>query len=224
VGPLVNLWGFGPAATREQPPSREDITRAKQSTGFAALMLRETPPAVRKYAEGMYVDLSAIAKGYAVDRVSLLLDAHDIGNYLVEVGGELRARGRNARGNKWTVAVESPLANQRSPRRLLYLQDQAVATSGNYRNFFEYAGQRYSHTIDPRTGAPVTHDLASVTVVGQSAMTVDALATGFTVLGPDAGFDLAVQQGVAALFITRTDDGFTERSTPSFSELLAADP
>ncbi len=224
VGPLVNLWGFGPLPMREQPPTSEEITRARERTGYKQLSLRTTPPALRKQHPEITVDLSAIAKGYAVDRLAVLLDAHNISNYLVEIGGELRARGHNARGEQWTVAVERPLANQRSLQRLLHIQDHAVATSGNYRNFFDHDGQRYSHTIDPRVGVPVTHDLASVTVVGRSAMMVDALATGFTVLGPVEGFDLAVQQGVAALFIVRTIDGFTEHSTPSFSHLLAATP
>ena len=224
VGPLVNLWGFGPQSIREQPPGHEEIARARERTGYEQLSLRPTPHAVRKKHPQLYVDLSAIAKGYAVDRLALLLESRNISNYLVEIGGELRARGYNARGEIWTVAVEKPLASQRSIQRLLFLQDQAVATSGNYRNFFEHAGQRYAHTIDPRSGLPVTHELASVTVVGESAMQADALATGLAVLGPEAGFDLAVKQKVAALFIVQTIDGLEEHSTPDFSTLLAAAP
>ena len=224
VGPLVELWGFGPTPMRAEPPMRADIERVRQITGHQRLELRADPPAVRKRIPEVHVDLSAIAKGYAVDHLAGLLDARNVVNYLVEIGGELRARGHNARMRTWSVAVERPLANQRSLHTVLRVDNRSVATSGNYRNYFEHDGKRYSHTIDPRTGEPVTHTLASVTVVERSAMLADALATAFTVLGPDAGFDLAVENGVAALFIVHTIDGFTESRTPLFSELFAVAP
>lgn len=222
VGPLVNLWGFGPDGDRVEPPAQHDAERVRRRVGFEQLMLRPTPPAVRKARSDVSVDLSAIAKGYAVDRIADLLDASRVENYLVEVGGELRARGRNARGEHWTVAIERPSSRERRVQRLIRIDDSAVATSGDYRNYFEHAGRRYSHSIDPRTGRPVTHRLASVTVVGDSAMRVDALATAFVVMGPDEGFELATREGIAALFISRDGQDFSERSTGRFDQLLAA--
>lgn len=220
VGPLVNLWGFGPDGTRSEPPTVAETQRVRELIGTEKLALRESPPAIRKRRGDVYVDLSAIAKGYAVDRIAALLDEANVVNYLVEVGGELRARGHNAHGEPWSIAVERPASNQRSVQKLIRLGDGAIATSGDYRNYFEHAGQRYSHSIDPRTGSPVTHELASVTVIGESAMLVDALATAFTVLGPDAGFELAARERIAALFISRDGQGFSERSTAAFDELL----
>ncbi|NNF15975.1 MAG: FAD:protein FMN transferase [Gammaproteobacteria bacterium] len=224
VGPLVDLWGFGPQSSPAEPPSQQQIDALRQRTGIELLALQSEPPALRKTRQEVSVDLSGIAKGYAVDRLATVLDARNIEHYLVEIGGELRARGLNARGERWTIAVERPAANQRSVHRLIRISNAAVATSGNYRNYFEHAGTRYAHTLDPRTGSPVTHTLASVTVVGASAMLADALATGLTVLGPVDGFNLAVREELAALFISRTDGGFTERSTPSLHRLLAGAP
>jgi thiamine biosynthesis lipoprotein len=134
----------------------------------------------------------------------------------VEIGGELRALGRNADGRPWKIGVERPVADRRSAERVLEVDGAGVATSGDYRNSFEVDGRRYSHVIDPKSGRPVAHDLASVTVVAPTAMRADALATGLLVLGPDEGFALAEREGIAACFIRRAADGFTNRSTPAF--------
>ena len=224
VGPLVNLWGFGPDSASDHPPEQTDVARVRSLTEYRQLDLRESPPALRKHQPELYIDLSAIAKGYAVDRLAELLDSRSINHYLVEVGGELRARGQNARLRSWTIAVEKPMARQRSVQRLLRIGDQAVATSGDYRNFFEADGTRYSHTIDPRTGAPVTHSLALVTVVADTAIVADAMATGFSVMGTAEGFDLANHLELAALFIERTADGYSERMTPAFTRLIDEAP
>ncbi len=218
AGPLINLWGFGPADTRELPGA-EAIAAARALLG--RIELRAQPPAMRRTAEGVYVDLSAIAKGYAVDRIAELLEQRGTANYLVEIGGELRARGSNARGRPWAVAVERPLPGGRMVQRVLPLTDRSVATSGDYRNFYERDGKRYSHTIDPRTGRPVEHTLASVSVVHPSAMMADAFATALMVLGPDEGFAWAGRNGLAALFIVRDGTGFVERTTAAFEELPA---
>ena len=177
---------------------------------------------IRKSRPAVQSDLSALAKGYAVDRVAVLLDSGGdvIEGYLVEVGGEVRTRGRNEDGRPWRVGIERPVDGPPSIQRVLELTDAALATSGDYRNFFEHEGRRYSHTIDPRTGYPVDHGLASVSVVADSCVRADALATALEVLGPEEGFALAQEQGWAVFLITRQADGtLTEQTTPEFPAL-----
>ncbi|MDX1509435.1 MAG: FAD:protein FMN transferase, partial [Woeseiaceae bacterium] len=164
VGPLVNLWGFGPAGSRSEPPAPAQIDAVADSVGFRMLQADCSQPALRKQVPSLYVDLSAVAKGHAVDRVATLLDAANIDNYLVEIGGELRARGVNAKQQAWAIAIEKPIPGGRGVQTIVPLSNAAMATSGDYRNFFEYDGRIYSHTIDPRTARPVMHDAASVTV------------------------------------------------------------
>lgn len=208
VGPLVDLWGFGPGAGPAGVPPAARIAEALARVGYARVHTRRDPPAVRKDEPDLHVDLSGIAKGYAVDRIAQHLERAGVGNYLVDVGGELRARGRNPQGARWRVAVEKPAPGERSAYRILALDGQGVATSGDYRNFFEHGGRRYSHAIDPRTGWPVAHDLASVAVVDASTVRADALATALMVLGPEAGYRLAQRERLAALFIVRGAHGF----------------
>jgi thiamine biosynthesis lipoprotein len=213
VAPLVDLWGFGPTAGARRRPAAAAIRAARARIGFAHLAVRTTPPALRKDRPDLRVDLSAVAKGFAADRVAAglaALGAHDV---LVEIGGELRARGRNPDGAPWAVAVQRPTGATGAASAVLRLTDGGIATSGDYRNHFDEQGHRYGHVIDPRTGEPVTHALASVTVVAASAMRADALATALLVLGPEAGAALARRDGLAALFITRQPDGF--RTTPT---------
>ena len=217
VGPLVNLWGFGPDGARLEPPSDELIAAALARVGFGHLHADCTKPAVRKDLAGLYIDLSAYAKGYAVDRVAKLLDQRDINNYLVEIGGELKVRGHNADGQPWAVAIEEPLDDKRRVHTVVRLTNRAVATSGDYRNFFEFEERRYSHEIDTRTGRPVTHSLASVTVIADSAAYADGMATALMVLGPEKGLALARSQNIAALFLVRTPSGFIEHATPAFA-------
>jgi thiamine biosynthesis lipoprotein len=218
VGPAVNVWGFGPDMAPATLPDAAQIDAARRRIGFALLMLRDTPPALRKARRDVYVDLSAIAKGYAVDRIAALLDERGIDRYLVEIGGELRARGASARDDTWRVAVERPLPTQRSVQRILPVLDTGMATSGNYRNFFERDGERYSHTIDPRTARPVSHTLASVTVLHPSAMTADALATAMSVLGTAEGLVLAERNRIAALFIDADGSKLTETASSEFKQ------
>ncbi|MEX2124355.1 MAG: FAD:protein FMN transferase [Woeseia sp.] len=216
VGPLVNLWGFGPDPVRLQPPPDTAVRAALERVGYRRLHADCKQPALKKDSADVYVDLSAYAKGYGVDRVAELLDANGIRQYLVEVGGELRLRGLDSDGELWSVAIETPADTGRGIGRIVRLKDKAMATSGDYRNFFEYEGRRYSHLIDPRTGWPTMHDLAAVTVICDTAALADALATALLVLGPDDGFDLAVREQIAAYFQLRTDNGFVERLTPAF--------
>ncbi len=219
VGPLVNLWGFGPDGAVANPPSDEALAAALESVGYELLDTRCDQPAVRKAHAELYVDLSGWAKGHAVDEVATLLDREGHANYLVEIGGELRMRGHNAAGLKWAIAVEAPSTLRRKPHSVLRLTDTSVATSGDYRNYFEYDGVHYSHTIDARTGRPVTHNLAAVTVVNESAAFADAMATALLVLGPDEGPKLATNQRIAGYFLVRNATGLEELTTPEFDLL-----
>src|SRR5690606_31202862 len=169
----------------------------------------------------LYVDLSAIAKGHGVDRVVQRLAAEGCDAMLVDVGGEVRGTGPSPAERPWRIGIEVPdPERQGGIQRVINLQEGAVATSGDYRNFVERDGIRYSHTIDPRTGYPVQHGLASVTVLHASAMWADGYATLLNVLGPEEGYAFAREHGLAALFVIRTDGGFEERYTPEFEALL----
>jgi thiamine biosynthesis lipoprotein len=219
VAPLVDLWGFGPQGDPGAVPDPEALAAARARVGYGKLEVRLDPPALRKQRADLEVDLNAIAPGHAVDRIAAQLEAIGVVDYLVDVGGELRVRGRNARGQPWRVAVERPSDGPREVYTVIELDTGAVATSGDYRQYFESNGRRYSHTIDPRTAEPVTHALASVAVVRESAMLADGLATALAVLGPEAGQALVESQHLAALFIVREGSGFSESSTPAFERL-----
>lgn len=221
VGAAVNLWGFGPDERPEEIPSDEKVAAALDKVGFRALHLNGNRLTKTK---PVYVDLSGIAKGFGVDQVAARLDALGVTSYLVEVGGEIRTHGTKPGGEPWRVAVEKPVSRQRSVQRVLELENAAVATSGDYRNYYEQGGQRYSHTIDPRTGRPITHRLASVTVVAEQCSTADALATAFEVLGPQKGMALANREDIAAYFIVKTDAGFTTELSDAFHAYLAEPP
>jgi len=221
VGPLVNLWGFGPKkGPAERVPSPAEIEEAKNQTGLHHLEVRLDPPAMRKDLPGVYVDLSGVAKGFAVDQVAGLLERRGVENYMVEVGGEVRTKGRNLQGRPWQIGIESPVVGVRSLQRVVGLEDAAMATSGDYRNYFEVRGVRYSHMLDPRTGRPIAHPLASVSVLDSSCMRADALATALLVLGPEEGYALAEKEDLPALLVIKSDDGFVEKATPEFEKLL----
>ena len=220
VGPVVNLWGFGPGVRIEQPPTDAQIAIVMAATGYENLRTDCPNSAIRKNVPGLNLDMSAYGKGYAVDRIADFLDEQKFENYLVEIGGELRVRGRNAHGEMWAIGIESPTAEERKPHTIISLTDAAVATSGDYRNFFETGGKRYSHTINPITGKPVTHSLASVTVVGEKGYRTDALATAILVLGEDRGMQLARNEDLAVLFLIRTEAGVEQRTSPAFDLLL----
>ena len=219
VGPLVNLWGFGPDGDRVSPPSDDTVAEARASVGYQMLETDCESPTIRKALPGVYIDLSAYVKGYAVDQIAAILDDSDIANYLVEIGGELRMRGHNAERKNWAIAIEEPTDDARIVQSVIHISDSAVATSGDYRNFFEHAGIRYSHTIDPRTGRPVAHAAAAVTVVDDTAADADALATALLVLGPDEGLALAEHENIAAYFLVRDRDDIRERASGPFKAL-----
>lgn len=219
VGPVVNLWGFGPEARPEQVPTEQELASVLSATGYEKLELRGEPPAVRA-DKPQYIDLSAIAKGYGVDAVARYLDSEGVNAYLVEIGGEVRVQGRKPGGDAWRLAIEQPVSEGREVNRVVALESKAMATSGDYRNYYESEGQRYSHTIDPETGKPITHNLASVTVLAEDCMTADALATGFNVMGFERAQALATRENIPAYFIIRTENGFETHQTPAFSSYV----
>ena len=219
VGPLVNLWGFGPDGAVQEPPSDAAVEAVMAGVGYSQIELDCDAGLVRKANGTIYVDLSGWAKGYAVDQLATVLDAHELPNYLVEIGGELRISGYNSEGRNWAIAIEAPSTSERVPHAIIRLTDTGVATSGDYRNYFAHGGTHYSHTIDPRTGRPVTHDLAAVTIVHASAAYADAMATALLVLGPDDGPALAAELGIAGYFLVRNESNIKEITTPEFDAL-----
>ena len=222
VGPLVRAWGFGAGANAEPAaPSLELLEQLRGSVGYAKLELRPSPPALRKSTPGLQVDLDGIAPGWAVDRIAASFDALGIRDYLVELGGEVRARGANAEGRRWRVAVETPKPGERQAYAVIEIDGVGVSTSGDYRDYREVDGRRISHTIDPRSGAPLDHDLASVTVVRESVTEADAWATALMVLGPEEGLALARRERLAALFIMhgKQPGTFVAEETPEFTRL-----
>jgi len=208
VGPLVNLWGFGPDQTEFGFPTPTEINIAMRSVGSQYLQARLQPPALNKNIKDLYVDLSAIAKGYGVDEIARIMDQAGVENYMVEVGGEVKCKGVGYHGDAWRIGIEAPNMLRGEVEQILSLDNIAVATSGDYRNFFEHEGQTYSHTIHPHTGYPVQHNLGSVTVAHESAAIADAWATALLVLGPTQALEVAAQQGLAVLLITREQKGY----------------
>ncbi|MCU0256683.1 MAG: FAD:protein FMN transferase [Vicinamibacterales bacterium] len=217
VAPLVGAWGFGAgAAARGARPSGPSLAAP---VGWRGLAVDPGAGTARKAVPALQADLSGSAKGHAVDEAARALQALGLEHFLVEAGGEVRTRGRNAEGRPWQVAVERPDAWPQQVHRIVPLQDLAMATSGDYRNFYELDGRRYSHEIDPATRAPVAHGLASVTVVHEDCMTADALATALFVLGPERGLALARVEGLAALFIVRDGAALRDVATPALAAL-----
>ena len=219
VGPLVNLWGFGAdqaAGRAGVVPSEEAIAGARAHVGYRLLESRLSPPALRKADPAVYADLGGIAKGYAAGAVAEYLDSLGATDYLVAVGGELRARGLSHLGRPWRAGIETPTPDVRRVLRQVELRDASLSTSGDYRNFFDAGGRRYSHEIDPRTGRPAENAPASVSVVHPSAAYADAMATALMVLGPERGYDLAVRLDLSVLIVTRGEGRFDARATPAF--------
>ncbi|MEP4544821.1 MAG: FAD:protein FMN transferase [Saccharospirillum sp.] len=219
IGPLVNLWGFGPKETTDQVPSEEEIEAAMAMVGWQAIEVDSTAHKLRK-TEPRELDLSAIAKGYAVDQVADMLEARGINNYLVEIGGEMRFAGTKPENEAWRVAIESPDSERRSVYKILEVSEGSMATSGDYRNFFEQDGMRYSHTLDPQTGYPIRHDLVSATVIGERSVLSDAYATAFMVMGTEAAMALASDQDLAVYLIQRNGEGDTETLSERFDALF----
>lgn len=221
VGPLLDLWGFGPQSRGERVPSQEERVAVARRVGYPHL--RIDGKTLCKDA-ATQLDFNAIAAGYTVDRMAARFEALGIHDYLVEITGELKASGRRPDGGPWRVAIEAPRSDRREAERVLALAGYGVSTSGDYRHYFERDGQRYSHTLDPRSGAPIAHGLASVTVVDRSALQADGLSTLLMVLGPEQGLAFAERQGIAALFVSHRGEGFVQRASTAFEALPRAGP
>lgn len=224
VAPLVDAWGFGRVA-REAPPTEAELAALRARVGWSQLHVDLSAGTARKDQPGLVVNVSAIAPGYAADALSDRLVALGFPRHLVDVGGEFRARGDGPSG-PWRLGIERPdgPVGARAVQEVVPLRDGALATSGDYRNYREQDGVRLSHTIDPRTGRPIAHRLASVSVVHRTAALADAWATALNVLGPDEGLTLAEREGLAALFLVRDEAGFVPRATSAFTALRGAPP
>jgi thiamine biosynthesis lipoprotein len=223
VGPLVEAWGFGPQLVTDEPDAAT-LVGLRKRTGWRLLEIDTAAGTLRKRNPDVEVDLAAIAKGYAVDRVGAALEGLGEGRFLVEIGGEVLARGRAVGDRSWHLGIETPDPDRRSIHAVIGLEDVALATSGDYRSFrLDSSGRRLSHTIDPRTGRPVDHALASVSVVAPTCMEADAWATALNALGPTEGLATATREGLAVLFIERAADGcFVESATRHFAAYRAA--
>jgi thiamine biosynthesis lipoprotein len=218
IAPVVDAWGFGPAADRRRPAA-DDLARARSAVGWQALEIDARAGTASRLHPAVSVDLSGIAQGYGADRVAAALDRLGFTDYLVDICGEIRTRGLNAQRQPWRLGIERPDATPRRAHRVVALSGEALATSGDYRIYFEQDGVRYHHEMDPRTAAPARHALASVSVVGTDAAAADAWSTALFVAGPERGYALALANGLPACFIERAATGFVERATPAFEAL-----
>jgi thiamine biosynthesis lipoprotein len=225
VGPLVNMWGFGPDGRPAELPSPEELSRVLTWTGSSLLETRLDPPGLRKKHGNVQVDLSAIAKGHGVDRVASVLEHNGIRDYFVEIGGEIRTQGNRLDGKAWQVGIERPDPSGRSIQLVLGLSGKSLATSGDYRNFFELQGERYSHTISPKTGRPVSDAIASASAIAADCATADGIATSMMSAGFEQGQLLAESNQWAVLLIQRSvgraagEDVFETYVSPAFHEI-----
>lgn len=222
VGPLVNLWGFGPMAGDESPDAAA-IAAAQRRIGYRNLVVDGRR--LSKRVKGMYLDFSAIAKGYGVDAIAEILRRRGVGNYLVEIGGEVRVAGRAPGREPWAIGVERPeenVARGAAPHGVVHLTQGALATSGSYRRFKRRQAEKNHHIIDPRTGFSTNSSLVSVTVFAPDCMTADGIATALMVMGTKAGLRwVETRPGVEALFLEATPQGgFAQQLSPGFGKLL----
>ncbi len=226
VGPLVNLWGFGPGAHLHRVPADAAIAAARAQVGYARIQVDRATRRVLQPG-GVTLDLSAVAKGFGTDQIARYLDRQGVKAYLIDISGELRAHGRRPDGSDWQVGIEKPGAAAGAVdaveqiARIVRLREQAIATSGDYRHFFEDGGRFYSHHIDPRTGRPVEHRIASVTTIADDCMHADAIGTTLIVLGEEAGLAFAREHRLAVLMLVHDGERFVERTTPAFDALMA---
>ena len=224
IGPLVNAWGFGPGSNGTEPAVGDDqLAELRQRIGADKLLLVKDGPALGKTHPELYVDLSGIAKGHAVDRLSELLTARGHRDHWVEIGGEVRAMGLRDGEEPWRLGIERPSARPGVVQRIVPLRNAAMATSGDYRNYREIDGRRIAHILDPRNGQPIGHRLASVSVIADDCRTADALATALMVMGEEEGWQFALEHSLPALFLVRDGDEFIEQVTMGFERLAGLD-
>lgn len=217
VAPLLKVWGFGPQSRGKAIPTPAEIEQARAQMGYQHLQIRDNQ--LCKEIE-LQLDLNSIAAGYTVDRVVKKFEQLGISSYLIEITGELIAKGKKPDGSPWRIAIEQPQDNQRVAQRILEIDGWGVNTSGDYRNYFEENGVRFSHTLNAKTGAPIAHKVAAVTVIDRSAMVADALGTVLLILGLEEGMQYSQQHDVAAMFIVREGDTFVSYNSPKFDLLF----
>jgi thiamine biosynthesis lipoprotein len=217
VGPLVELWGFGAQGRIAHAPDDAQQEAVRAYVGIDKIALDGL--ALRKLEPRVAIDLSTIAKGYGVDRLAEILLLHGYQSFMVDIGGDMRV-GAAKQSGLWKIAIEKPVSNERSVQRILAIENMALATSGDYRNYFEEEGVRYSHLIDPRTGEPIQHKTVSSTVLHPDAMAADGYATTLNVLPADEALAFANQHQLAVLLIIKTDQGFEERYSEAFIPFL----
>jgi len=220
--PLIEIWGFASNEVKKSIPDPKSIKYALKNIGYEHLEIDHDKGMIKKRMP-IRINLSAIAKGYAVDKIAEHFDTKGIKAYLIEVGGELRLKGNKSNYAKWKVAIETPLIDKRKSFQQMNITNRAIATSGDYRNFYEINGKRYSHTIDPVTGYTVTHGLASVTVISQTAAYADAIATALMVMGPDKGYHFCEKYKIPAFFILQKNNQFFVKHTSYMKKYLAED-
>ena len=222
VAPLVNLWGFGSEKRPEKQPTPEQLAERQAWVGIDKITLdtNKEKATLSKALPQVYVDLSSIAKGFGVDQVAEKLEQLNAQNYMVEIGGEIRAKGKNIEGKPWQIAIEKPTTTgERAVEAVIGLNNMGMASSGDYRIYFEENGKRFAHEIDPKTGYPIQHHLASITVLAPTSMTADGLSTGLFVLGEDKALEVAEKNNLAVYLIIRTDNGFVTKSSSAFKKL-----
>ncbi len=222
VGPLVNLWGFGPDKQPVKIPSQQQIDAARARTGLNHLKVVNTSGQqwLQKDLPHMYVDLSTLGEGYAADHLARLMEQQGIGRYLVSVGGAVVTRGLNAEDRPWRVAIQKPTDQENAVQAVVDLNGHGISTSGSYRNYYELDGQRISHVIDPATGRPITHKLVSATVIAPTALEADGWDTGLMVLGTERAKQVALEQKLAVYLITKEENGFSVWMSPAFKTFL----
>ena len=221
IGPLVNLWSFGPNQRPLRVPKHQELEETRGFVGADKLKIQDQPPALKKMHSTLNLDLSAIAKGHAVDKIAGELISLGQAHFLIDIGGELRAEGKNLSAQSWRVGIEKPQSQvTQSVQQVVSISGKSIATSGSYRNYFEQDNKRYSHIINPLTGYPIEHKLVSVSVISEDCMTADAYATALMVLGPEYGYDFALQYGLAVYMIEKNGDEFVSRFTPQMKPFM----
>ncbi|EDN7231151.1 FAD:protein FMN transferase ApbE [Salmonella enterica subsp. enterica] len=225
VGPLVNLWGFGPDRQPQHIPTPAQIDTAKAKTGLQHLQVidRAGHQFLQKDLPELYVDLSTVGEGYAADHLARLMEQEGIACYLVSVGGALSSRGMNAQGQPWRVAIQKPTDRENAVQAIVDINGHGISTSGSYRNYYELDGKRVSHVIDPQTGRPIEHNLVSVTVIAPTALEADGWDTGLMVLGTQKAQEVVRREGLAVFMIMKEGEGFKTWMSPQFKTFLVSD-
>ncbi|EMB9110513.1 thiamine biosynthesis lipoprotein ApbE [Klebsiella quasipneumoniae] len=225
VGPLVNLWGFGPDKQPVATPDAQAIAAAKARTGLQHLQVinQSGRQFLQKDIPDLFVDLSTVGEGYAADHLARLMEQEGISRYLVSVGGALVSRGMNGEGKPWRVAIQKPTDRENGVQAIVDINGHGISTSGSYRNYYELDGKRISHVIDPQTGQPITHKLVSVTVIAPTALEADGWDTGLMVLGPEKAQQVVREQGLAVYMIVKEGEGFKTWMSPQFRTFLVGE-